>query len=155
MRQATRLQNSGKQQNGTEQKVGQIPSEDLQLKFPFLIQLNVFYLLNSFLSSNNFTVKYVILRPSHENVLHIFYVLISLLAGKRIFSILRKTLAWMWIMWEIKFVGNDSLLFSSNIKNLLITGKHEGVESDTKNTAKLKIPSSEVLYIWAKPKVHR
>lgn len=58
-------------------------------------------------------------------------------------------------MWKIKFVGNDSLLFSSNIKNLLITVKHEGVESDTKNTARLKIPSSEILYIWAKPKVYQ
>lgn len=91
--QAARLQNSGKQQNGTEQKVGQIPSEDLQLKFPFLIQLNVFYVLNSFLSSNNFTVKYVILRPSHANVVHNFYVLISLLVGRRIFTVVRKTLA--------------------------------------------------------------
>lgn len=119
--QAARLQNSGKQQNGTEQKVGQIPSEDLQLKFPFLIQLNVFYVLNSFLSSNDFTVKYVILRPSHANVVHNFYVLISLLVGRRIFTVVRKTLAWKWIMWKIKFVGNDSVLFSSNIKKLLIT----------------------------------
>lgn len=47
----------------------------------------------------------------------------------------------------MKFVGNDSVLFSSNIKKLLITVKHEGVESDTKNTARLKFPSSEILYI--------
>lgn len=47
----------------------------------------------------------------------------------------------------MKFAGNDSVLFSSNIKKLLITVKHEGVESDTKNTARLKFPSSEILYI--------